>query len=51
MLLSKQEMLEVKGGALTAALFNAVVGGFKFIVELGQTIGSSISRLINKNFC
>ncbi len=49
--LTKQQLLETQGGAITASLFNAIVQGFKFIFELGQTVGSAISRTINRNFC
>ncbi len=51
MVLKKNELINTTGGALTASLFNAVVKGFMFIFDLGKSVGSSISRIINKNYC
>lgn len=51
MVLKKNELTNIVGGAVTATMFNAIVKGFMFIFDLGKSVGSSISRIINKNYC
>ena len=51
-MLSKNELYFIKGGVkITAALLSAVSKGVTTILNLGQILGSSIRRLIKKNYC
>lgn len=50
--LNKLELNDVVGGSiLTAAFINAVVRGATYIMDLGRRLGSSIRRMITRNYC
>lgn len=51
MKLSEQELKKIYGGAISASLLNAFSRAMSTILELGRTVGSSIRRLYNKNYC
>ena len=51
-MLSKKELYQIIGGInITAALLSAIAKGITTIMNLGQTLGSSIRRLFKKNYC
>ena len=51
-MLTKKELYYIKGGVkITAALLSAVSKGVTTILNLGQILGSSIRRLLQKNYC
>lgn len=49
--MTKEELLNVHGGAFSASLINAVVRGFSLVVLLGQYAGSAVKRMTKKNYC
>lgn len=50
--LNKIELNEIIGGSvLTAALINAIVRGAEYIMDLGRRLGSSIRRMIIRDYC
>jgi len=51
MKLQCEELMEIKGGALSAALLNAIIKGFESIFKLGQTLGSALARLKSGKKC
>lgn len=53
MLIKKEEAITYIGGAggITATLINAVTSLVKFVYQVGQNLGSSIRRKINKTGC
>lgn len=51
MRLKELELYEIKGGAISATLLNAVSRAVTTILELGRTIGTSIRRIYSKNYC
>ncbi len=51
MKLAKEELLEVQGGAISAAIVTALLKGVGIIVDLGRNLGSAIRRLTSKNVC
>lgn len=54
MTLTNEELNNVVGGAskgLSATLFNSIARLVTVLVDLGRTVGSSISRIRNKNYC
>lgn len=51
-MLNDKELSKITGGVnITAALLSAVAKGITTIMNLGQTLGSSIRRLLKKNYC
>lgn len=44
MTLSNIELINVTGGAFSAAFVNAVIGGFSKIMDFGRNIGTAIRR-------
>ena len=46
-----EELLNVWGGAFSAALVTAVVSAFKNLFDLGKSIGSAIRRVMEKKYC
>ena len=51
MKLQEQELIKIQGGAITAALLNAISRAASTILEIGRTVGSAIRRLYSKNYC
>lgn len=51
MKLHSQELLEIKGGAITATLLNALARVVNSIIEIGKMVGSSIRRISTKTYC
>jgi len=51
MKLNTQELLAIKGGAITAAFITAIVKVFTTIIDFGQKVGSSIRRISSRNYC
>ena len=51
MILEKKELCKIEGGAITAALVNAILRGFQFLFDLGKSVGSSIARMTKGNYC
>ena len=51
MILGKKELCKIEGGAITAALLNAVIRGFQFLFDLGKSVGSSIARMTKGSYC
>ncbi len=50
--LTKDELLDaIGGGVLTATLLSTLIKGATLSFELGQTLGSTIRRLLSSNFC
>lgn len=51
MKLTKQEMIQVKGGGISYSLINAITKAITAIYELGKSTGSAIRRAIKKTYC
>ena len=51
MKLKDQELVLVVGGAINSQLINAFVRLITSVVEIGRMIGSSIRRVVSKNYC
>ena len=51
--LDTKTLLEIKGGAINinSTFLNSLARVISTIVDLGRKIGSSISRIKNKNYC
>jgi len=50
-MLTNEELALVRGGGITATLLNSVSRLVDTIFNLGQTVGSTIRRLISNNVC
>lgn len=53
MLLKEEESVKFIGGAggITATLINSVTSLVKFVYQIGQNLGASIRRKVNKTVC
>lgn len=52
MKLSKKESKNIIGGAnITGTFINSLIKGFTTFMDIGRYFGSSIRRLIGKNYC
>ena len=51
MILNKQELLKIQGGAVSASLINAIARGISVFLDLGRTIGSAIRRAASGETC
>lgn len=49
--LNKNELLDIKGGAITGTYVNAIVRGIEALLELGRSFGSSIRRWTSNDIC
>ena len=50
-MLSDEELLCVKGGAASGAIIEAITKLMDAIFNYGRSLGSSIKRIITKNYC
>ena len=51
MKLNERELLEIKGGSLSASLINGLVRGISIICDLGRSLGSTIRRISENKPC
>lgn len=49
--LTKQELHQIMGGAITAAFLNAIARGINAILDLGRSVGTAIRRIGNGSVC
>ena len=49
--LTKEELKQISGGAISATLINAFVRGMNTFLEVGRSLGTAIRRLVTKNVC
>ena len=49
--LEKEEMMKINGGAITASFLTAFARSLSTIMNVGQTLGSSIRRLFAGSYC
>lgn len=49
--MNKEELKNIKGGAITASLLNSIIRGIITICDLGKSVGSAIRRALNGNTC
>ena len=47
-MLNKEELLNIKGGAITATLINAISRSAEFVLEIGRIIGNYIKCVTAK---
>lgn len=50
-MLTSEELIKVKGGGLSATLLNSLSRFMDTVYNLGQTVGSTLRRLISKKTC
>lgn len=50
-MLSKEELILIKGGAFSSTLLNSVSRLIDTLLKLGQTVGTAIRRSFSKNYC
>jgi len=51
MQLTKEELFEVQGGSITASFLNALSRAASTILDIGRSIGSSLRRMVTRNYC
>lgn len=51
MKLQDHELILVAGGAISSQLINAFVRLVTSVLEVGKMIGSTIRRIVSKNYC
>lgn len=49
--LTKTELCNIVGGAVTASFLNAIARGINVILDLGRSVGSAIRRIGNGTVC
>lgn len=49
--LTKQELLNIKGGSLSSTMLNAITKSVSTLFSIGQAVGSAIRRVWSKNYC
>ena len=50
-MLTNEELINIKGGGITATLINSLSRLIDTLLNLGQVVGSSIRRSISKKTC
>lgn len=50
-MLTRKELMNLYGGAITGTLINSIVRGINSILELGRSLGSAIRRSTVNNLC
>ena len=51
MILKKEELLDIQGGAITGTIITALLKGVGVVFDLGKNLGSAIRRIKAKNVC
>lgn len=51
MRLNKDELLNIRGGNISAAMVGAIVKGIDVIMDVGRSFGSAIRRMRDGNTC
>ena len=51
MQLSKHELKQISGGAISGALINSLVRGINAILEVSRSLGSALRRVVDKKIC
>lgn len=49
--LSNNELLDIRGGAISGTLISSIVRGIGVIVDIGRAIGTAIRRLNENKMC
>ncbi len=49
--MNREELINVKGGAINASALNAVMRTFNTIIEVGRIVGTAIKRRIDGKSC
>lgn len=49
--ISKSELLNINGGAISASLITSIVRGINSLLDLGRSFGSAIRRIITGSYC
>lgn len=49
--LSNKELNLVIGGSISGAVLSSIIKGVSLIFEIGRSFGSSVRRMITKNYC
>lgn len=49
--LSKEELKQIYGGAISSTLLNAFIRGVNTFFEVGKTLGSAVRRIFSKDIC
>ncbi len=44
MTLNNKELVNITGGAISAALINSIINGFNKLLDFGRTVGTAIRR-------
>ncbi len=50
-MLAKEELIEVRGGGITATFLNSMSRLIETFFNLGQSVGSSLRRVMSKKVC
>ena len=49
--LTNKELLEISGGAISAAFINALARGISTVLDLGRSLGTAIRRIFSGSIC
>ena len=49
--LNSQELITVKGGALSSSMLNAIARTISTLFNVGQAVGSAIRRAMSRSYC
>ena len=51
MKLAKEELMYIKGGAITSAMITSLVRLIGVVIDFGRMVGTSIRRGIKRDYC
>ena len=49
--MSREELYQIKGGNISAALLNSIIRGIISLSDLGKEVGSAIRRALSGSMC
>lgn len=49
--MSREELIEIKGGAFSATLLNSIARALNSILDLGRTAGTAVHMIIYGKIC
>lgn len=49
--LNNNDLINIRGGAISGSLINAFARGIETLLDLGRSLGNAIRRLRSKSIC
>ena len=49
--MTSEELIQIKGGAISGTIINGIIKAFSIALELGRSLGTALRRYKDKKLC